>query len=147
MTKKTAPPSKTAEQFVVRLPDGMRERIAESAERHSRSMNAEIVQILQNYYLMQDISDRQAEEHLEPMYVDHYRPKAGFGGPLNLQFSNLLAATMEENSKIRSLMEQQMELLEQIVAVDPNAPQASEEMAAAPTKPRRVKRTPPKPKG
>lgn len=32
-----------ADQFVVRLPDGMRERIAEQAKANNRSMNAEIV--------------------------------------------------------------------------------------------------------
>lgn len=37
------PPSRTADQFVVRLPDGMRERIAETAKTNGRSMNAEIV--------------------------------------------------------------------------------------------------------
>jgi hypothetical protein len=39
----TKPPSRTAEQFVVRLPEGMRDRIAESAKLNNRSMNAEIV--------------------------------------------------------------------------------------------------------
>lgn len=37
------PPSRTAEQFVVRFPDGMRDRIAEAARADGRSMNAEIV--------------------------------------------------------------------------------------------------------
>ena len=31
------------EQYIVRFPDGMRERIKEEAERNQRSMNAEIV--------------------------------------------------------------------------------------------------------
>ncbi|MEE4359977.1 MAG: Arc family DNA-binding protein [Pseudomonadales bacterium] len=35
--------SKTAEKFVVRLPNGMRRRIAEVARYHRRSMNSEIV--------------------------------------------------------------------------------------------------------
>lgn len=37
------PPSRTAEQFVVRFPEGMRARIAEIAKKNGRSMNAEIV--------------------------------------------------------------------------------------------------------
>ncbi|MEJ3621046.1 Arc family DNA-binding protein [Brachymonas wangyanguii] len=37
------PPSRTADQFVVRLPEGMRDRIAEAAKASGRSMNAEIV--------------------------------------------------------------------------------------------------------
>lgn len=43
----TKPPSRTAEQFVVRLPEGMRDRIAELAKQNGRSMNAEIVQRLE----------------------------------------------------------------------------------------------------
>ena len=35
--------SRTADKFVVRLPDGMRERIAELARNHHRSMNSEII--------------------------------------------------------------------------------------------------------
>lgn len=41
MNKK--PPSRLADQFVVRLPDGMRELIATAADENSRSMNSEIV--------------------------------------------------------------------------------------------------------
>ncbi|MNN32746.1 Arc-like DNA binding domain protein [compost metagenome] len=35
--------SRTADKFVVRLPDGMRERIAEIAAANHRSMNSEVV--------------------------------------------------------------------------------------------------------
>lgn len=35
--------SRTADKFVVRLPDGMRERIAEIANGNHRSMNSEII--------------------------------------------------------------------------------------------------------
>lgn len=37
------PPSRSAEQFVVRFPEGMRDQIADMAKKNSRSMNAEIV--------------------------------------------------------------------------------------------------------
>ncbi|EJC69376.1 Arc-like DNA binding domain protein [Rhizobium leguminosarum bv. viciae WSM1455] len=40
-------PSAKQDQFVLRLPDGMRERIKESAERNGRSMNAEIVALIE----------------------------------------------------------------------------------------------------
>lgn len=43
MSKNSTYPSRLADQFVVRLPDGMRDRIAEAAELNVRSMNAEIV--------------------------------------------------------------------------------------------------------
>lgn len=44
---KESPPSRTAEQFVVRFPNGMRDQIAEEAKKNNRSMNAEIVARLQ----------------------------------------------------------------------------------------------------
>ena len=39
-----------SDKFMLRLPDGMRERIKESAEKNSRSMNAEIVHALEQYF-------------------------------------------------------------------------------------------------
>lgn len=47
MTIKPKPPSRTADQFVLRLPDGMRDTIAEAAKANNRSMNAEIIARLQ----------------------------------------------------------------------------------------------------
>jgi Arc-like DNA binding dprotein len=44
-------PGRGSDQFIVRLPDGMRELIAEMAERHGRSMNAEIVNALAHQIL------------------------------------------------------------------------------------------------
>lgn len=39
---------KDYEKFVVRFPDGMRDAIAERAKQNGRSMNSEIVQILED---------------------------------------------------------------------------------------------------
>jgi plasmid stability protein len=41
-------PSQEMDRFNVRLPAGMREAIAEGAKAHGRSMNSEIVKILQD---------------------------------------------------------------------------------------------------
>jgi len=41
--KTTAFPSHELDRFIVRLPDGMRARIQEEADKNGRSMNAEIV--------------------------------------------------------------------------------------------------------
>jgi len=35
--------SRTADKFVIRLPDGLRERISEAADSNHRSMNGEII--------------------------------------------------------------------------------------------------------
>lgn len=44
------PPSQSQDKFVVRLPDGMRERIKAEAEANNRSMNAEIVARLEGSF-------------------------------------------------------------------------------------------------
>ncbi|MFD1482995.1 Arc family DNA-binding protein [Paracoccus nototheniae] len=46
----TKPPSKQLDQFVVRLPDGMRDQIKYAAELNNRSMNAEIVARLEGSF-------------------------------------------------------------------------------------------------
>ena len=43
--------SRTADKFVVRLPEGMRDRIAEVAKQHHRSMNSEIIARLEHSML------------------------------------------------------------------------------------------------
>ncbi len=43
-------PGRGSDQFPLRMPDGMRDRIKKSAERHGRSMNAEIVHALEMYF-------------------------------------------------------------------------------------------------
>jgi plasmid stability protein len=47
--KKTYP-SEAAERFIIRLPDGMRDRIRIAAEANNRSMNAEIVAVLEEKF-------------------------------------------------------------------------------------------------
>lgn len=49
MTKKPFP-SEQQERFIIRLPDGMRDRIAEEAKKNNRSMNAEIVHRLEKSF-------------------------------------------------------------------------------------------------
>jgi hypothetical protein len=43
-------PSQKQDKFVLRLPDGLRDRIKKKADDHSRSMNAEIIQLLEREY-------------------------------------------------------------------------------------------------
>ncbi len=45
-------PSETQERFIIRFPNGMRDRIKEAADANNRSMNAEIVARLESSFLM-----------------------------------------------------------------------------------------------
>lgn len=50
MSNESKYPSEAADRFQVRLPDGMRDRIKAAAEANNRSMNAEIVAVLEEKY-------------------------------------------------------------------------------------------------
>lgn len=54
MSKKPYP-SETQDRYIVRFPDGMRERIKDAAEASGRSMNSQIVFMLQSFF--DDIDD------------------------------------------------------------------------------------------
>lgn len=62
--------SRTADKFVVRLPDGMRERIAERARVHHRSMNSEIISVLEKDLAIELSEEERALLELET----HTRP-------------------------------------------------------------------------
>lgn len=49
-------PSEVQDRFIVRLPDGMRERIAVAAKANNRSMNAEIVARLEDTFSLEESS-------------------------------------------------------------------------------------------
>lgn len=52
MSKTREPyPSETQDRFIVRFPDGMRDRIKAAAEANNRSMNAEIIARLQDSFV------------------------------------------------------------------------------------------------
>ncbi|MDW9370046.1 Arc family DNA-binding protein [Sinorhizobium meliloti] len=50
MSEKDKYPSELAERFQIRLPAGLRDRIKAYAERHGRSMNTEIVRVLEREF-------------------------------------------------------------------------------------------------
>ncbi|WP_027467658.1 Arc family DNA-binding protein [Deefgea rivuli] len=47
-------PSQSADKYILRYPDGMREQIAAAAKANNRSMNAEIVARLQSSFEQED---------------------------------------------------------------------------------------------
>ena len=57
--------SRTANKFVVRLPDGMRERIAEVARNHHRSMNSEIISRLERSLFQEDTLNSNPQQQLD----------------------------------------------------------------------------------
>lgn len=62
--------SRTADKFVVRLPDGMRERVAEVARTNHRSMNSEIIDRLEQSLLNNRLKPAQSESPVQSESVD-----------------------------------------------------------------------------
>ncbi len=69
MSKKSPAPSDVADKFMLRLPDGMRDRIKLAAERNGRSMNAEIVRALENAFPEEPSIDDVAQDIIEAIRV------------------------------------------------------------------------------
>lgn len=68
--------SRTADKFVVRLPDGMREKVAEMARSHHRSMNSEIIARLERSLQEEGLVDME-EGELEPLPPEGWMPGIG----------------------------------------------------------------------
>ena len=75
-------PSQEMDRFNVRLPAGMRDAIAERAKANGRSMNSEIVQILQDALEEQEIEKMEFEEN--------------YGNDLNPEEKKALIAQLNE---------------------------------------------------
>lgn len=74
-TKPAMYSSRTADKFVVRLPDGMREKIAAVARDHHRSMNSEIIARLDRS--LNDPSQADEDINMIDLPVDPWTPVEG----------------------------------------------------------------------
>ncbi|MCV9909935.1 Arc family DNA-binding protein [Brucella sp. HL-2] len=60
-------PSRKLDQYIVRMPDGMRDRIKAAADKNNRSMNAEIVATLEEKYPPQGLDIDLLAQFLESL--------------------------------------------------------------------------------
>jgi hypothetical protein len=67
MAEKKQYPSDKQDQFMLRLPDGLRDRIKTEAEKNKRSMNAEVVATLEQKYPPKTIDVRELAEFLSSL--------------------------------------------------------------------------------
>lgn len=66
-------PPALVEKFVIRLPNGLREQIKALSEQNRRSMNSEIIMVLEKHiqqFTQEDIQDFRAEELLQDVRND-----------------------------------------------------------------------------
>ncbi|MEX9843297.1 Arc family DNA-binding protein [Providencia rettgeri] len=107
------------ERFTVRMPMGMRERIADRAERNGRSMNSEIVQILQ------DILDGRVQYDLPDGVRD-----SGISGTVDILSANKELLHEQANNYQKQIAEQRLmlEQLEQMKIIALEQKQLQEEI-------------------
>lgn len=99
--KKAIYSSRTADKFVVRLPDGMRERIGEVARDHHRSMNSEIIARLEQSLVQEGALDE--------------------GSALSLDSNKLSLSERELLERFRLLSRRQQNALVSLIAMDAGA--------------------------
>lgn len=92
--------SRTADKFVVRLPEGMRTRIAEVARHHHRSMNSEIV------------------ARLEQSLAHEVLPGEGSHLNIGIDGADLAAHELELLQRFRQLSKRQQNALIALIAQD-----------------------------
>ncbi|EMM9642755.1 Arc family DNA-binding protein [Providencia rettgeri] len=107
------------ERFTVRMPMGMRERIADRAERNGRSMNSEIVQILQ------DILDGRVQYDLPDGVRD-----SGISGTVDILSANKELLHEQASNYQKQIAEQRLmlEQLEQMKIIALEQKQLQEEI-------------------
>ncbi|TLX59551.1 DNA-binding protein [Stutzerimonas nosocomialis] len=95
--------SRTADKFVVRLPDGMRERIAEVARNHHRSMNSEIIARLEQTLFQEGVLDDELSLRLDsPELSLHERELLQRFRQLTRRQQNALVALIAHDAEMAS---------------------------------------------
>lgn len=105
MTKeKQSFPSDVADKFMVRFPDGMRDRIAEAAKNNGRSMNAEIVHRLEMSFITQKqvnlFGERVADTPFDPSVLGLVVTVDARGVPLSWQDISAYLESIERIGKL-----------------------------------------------
>lgn len=77
-------PSDKQDQYMVRFPDGMRDRIKEAAEDSGRSMNQEIVARLESSFDL-SMTEKERLKFFEEMYDQNYRERNELLDTINKQ--------------------------------------------------------------
>ena len=123
--RKDIPPSRLAEQFVVRFPNGMRDRIADEAKANGRSMNAEIVHRLQASFDAPNqapINDG-AEGIVRALGVlpdtqGHQAKKDEISTYIEDEVSRQTKATIASLLEIAALAKERPEIIQQLTKID-----------------------------
>lgn len=105
MDKKSLPPSQTADKFIIRLPEGMRDRITEEAKSNGRTMNAEVVARLQDSFEALGSADAVAAQALADSRAQTITAMAFLQASLCETVTALYAALPDKARRERSFKE------------------------------------------
>jgi hypothetical protein len=95
--------SRTADKFVVRLPDGMRERIADVARNHHRSMNSDIIARLEQSLFQEGSLGDELNLHMDsPELSLHERELLQRFRQLSRRQQNALVALIAHDAELAS---------------------------------------------
>lgn len=104
-------PSRKQDQFIVRLPDGMRDKIKESAAANNRSMNAEIVNALDMYLALGDLGvDASEPNAVEQIHSVSEKVKAEMADMLR----QLEEKTVENQRQLDAMIAKSEEISQQL---------------------------------
>lgn len=104
-------PSETADRFIVRFPDGMRDRIRDEAAKNNRSMNAEIIHRLQETLEMDDY------QPMENVNTDNLPAGQVSDGQKLNEMAGYLAEYRRRFSELLQLVEQQNEQIDRLIQI------------------------------
>lgn len=96
MSETIKPIGRESDKFMLRLPDGMRDRIADEAKKNGRSMNAEIVHVLTAFY-----NNKRA---LKEMSLSEM-PDTNLGNEINRAATDAVMSAVNEVLKRHGLLE------------------------------------------
>lgn len=103
--------SQTLDKFILRLPDGLRDRIKLAADRSGRSMNAEIVAVLEAEYpaddaplTLQELNDLIQWTHKASTLDEFHRRKSEVNERIGSQGFALLEQTGRDGRLVLSLV-------------------------------------------
>lgn len=86
-------PSRDLDKVIIRLPDGMKDRIRRAADEHGRSVNAELVLLLDRTYPAEATLDECVQEIVS---IIEQRPEQDRSAAWELVFEKLSAARFSQ---------------------------------------------------
>lgn len=136
-------PSETQERFIVRLPDGMRDKIAAAAKSSNRSMNSEIVARLESTFTSRGMAEMLGPIDEGPAGTESFAKSYHLSNEVRRWVTEAIAPSVQSvlDAHLQDERELRARLLKQITGSDEIRKLASGEFAGDEIKKRLVNET------